>query len=252
MARVLIVDDALMMRKTIRNFLQRGGQEVVDEAANGVQAVVLYKKHRPDLVTMDITMPESDGLDALAQIMAYDSQAKVIMVSSLGQKHKVFEALQKGARAYLLKPFSEDKLLATVKEMLQIPLDKSGGFCETSQLIDSLDNRLGEETAFAIQQNADVVSVTTLAEFSPEDFCELAKSVEGFWQENQKQFLFRYTQGNALQSKTVSGFSQIMEQLITRGATLRVECFAPDYIRFFRSSAVLQRVDWALIKKTAV
>ncbi len=107
MAKVLIVDDALMMRKTIEKILTSAGHVIVDQAVNGEQAVQLYKRHKPDLVTMDITMPGVDGISALAEIMAEDPAAKVIMVSALGQKHKVFDALQNGAKSYILKPLQE-------------------------------------------------------------------------------------------------------------------------------------------------
>ncbi len=252
MARVLVVDDALMMRKTIGNFLQRGGHEVAAEGADGLQAVALYKKHHPEVTTLDITMPESDGIEALTQIMAYDSTAKVIMVSSLGQKHKVFEALQKGARSYLLKPFTEDKLLATLKDVLQMSTEAGGVCCAGARPAKFPEAGASEAASFSIKQESESVLVTAFAEFSPGDFCDLAKELETLLQEKQKQFVFQYTQGNALQSKTVSGFLQLMEQVVRQGAALRVECFVQDYTRYFRSAAALQSVDWGLVKKKAV
>lgn len=117
-ARVLVVDDALMMRKAIGTFLIKAGHVVVDEAANGEQAVVAYKKHYPDLVTMDLTMPGADGIDTLMRITALDPNARVVMVSALGQKHRVFDALQNGAKGCILKPFTEDRLLSIIDELL--------------------------------------------------------------------------------------------------------------------------------------
>ncbi|BBB89472.1 MAG TPA: response regulator [Methylomusa anaerophila] len=118
MARVLVVDEALMMRKTIGAFLLKAGHVVVGEAANGVQAVLAYNLHRPDIVTMDITLRGMDGIKALDKIINTDASANIIVVSALRKKHKVFETLQHGAKAYVFKPFTEEKLLSVVDEVL--------------------------------------------------------------------------------------------------------------------------------------
>ena len=112
MARVLIVDDALIMRKTLGKIVEEGGHHVVAEAVNGEEAVQMYQKYLPDVVTMDITMPGTEGIQALTRIREYDEQAKVIMVSALGQQHKVMEALDQGAKSYILKPIAKEKILA--------------------------------------------------------------------------------------------------------------------------------------------
>jgi two-component system chemotaxis response regulator CheY len=117
MAKVLIVDDALMMRKLIRKIVEGAGHIVVDEAVDGQQAIEMYQKHVPDVVTMDITMPGTDGIEALAHIVAYDNQANVIMVSALGQQHKVMEALEHGAKSYVLKPITAEKLIAVINQI---------------------------------------------------------------------------------------------------------------------------------------
>ena len=97
MARVLVVDDAAFMRKMVSDALTKGGHEVVGEGANGAEAVQRYQELQPELTTLDITMPEKDGLDALRDIMAIDPAARVIMCSALGQETKVLEAVKAGA-----------------------------------------------------------------------------------------------------------------------------------------------------------
>lgn len=119
MASVLVVDDALIMRKTLRKYFEDAGYTIIDEAANGEQAVMSYKKHLPDVVTMDITMPGMDGIEALKRIKAHNPLAKVVMVSALGQQHKVFDALESGAKHYVLKPLNRVKLLEVVEQVLQ-------------------------------------------------------------------------------------------------------------------------------------
>jgi len=126
MARIMIVDDSMMMRNTLRRILEKAGHAVVEEAVNGQQAIDNYPKCLPDLVTMDITMPGLSGIDALKRILEYDPQANIIAVSALGQKHVVFEALQNGAKNYVLKPIHEDKLLSVLEMVLE-----QNGFAES-------------------------------------------------------------------------------------------------------------------------
>ncbi len=123
MARtVLVVDDAAFMRMMIRDILSKEGY-AIHEAVNGRDAVQKYVEVRPDLVTMDITMPEMSGLDALREIRLKDPQAKVLMVSAMGQQKMIVEALESGALDFLVKPFQPTKVLETVKKCLQTAPD---------------------------------------------------------------------------------------------------------------------------------
>ena len=116
--RVLIVDDALFMRSMIRDIFSRDGFEVVGEAENGAEAVRLTSELKPDLITMDIVMPVMDGLAALQQIVQADGTANVIMVSALGQESLISEALEAGARDYIVKPFQAGRVLKVVQSVL--------------------------------------------------------------------------------------------------------------------------------------
>jgi two-component system, chemotaxis family, chemotaxis protein CheY len=118
MARVLVVDDAAFMRKVVSDALSGGGHEVIGEASNGVEAVALYQELRPELMTLDITMPEMDGLAALKQIIAIDPRARIIMCSALGQESKVLEAIKAGARDFVVKPFKPERVLDAVGKAL--------------------------------------------------------------------------------------------------------------------------------------
>jgi len=111
MARVLVVDDAAFMRKMVTDALSKGGHEVVGEGANGEEAVTLYQELKPELTTLDITMPEKDGLQALKDIMSLDPDARIIMCSALGQESKVLEAVKAGAKDFVVKPFQPDRIL---------------------------------------------------------------------------------------------------------------------------------------------
>lgn len=119
MARILIVDDAKFMRMTLTNILQKGNHEVVGEGENGKHGVELYQQLKPDLVTMDITMPEMTGLDAVKHIKEFDSNAKIIMCSAMGQQKLVVEAIESGAKDFIVKPFDESRVLEAINKVLE-------------------------------------------------------------------------------------------------------------------------------------
>ncbi|MFZ5986811.1 MAG: response regulator [Bacillota bacterium] len=120
MKRVLIVDDAAFMRVAIKMMLEKNGFEVVGEAENGAEGIVKYKEFQPDIVTMDITMPEMDGIQALKGIRQHDPDAKVIMVSAMGQEPMIREAVKSGAKSFIVKPFKEDHVVQTLNKVLGV------------------------------------------------------------------------------------------------------------------------------------
>ena len=117
--RILVADDASFMRQMIREIIEMEDYEVVAEAIDGVQAMELYQEHRPDLVTMDIVMPKRSGLDALRGILELDADARVVMCSALGQETLVMEALQAGAKDFIVKPFKPESVLSTLKKVME-------------------------------------------------------------------------------------------------------------------------------------
>jgi two-component system, chemotaxis family, chemotaxis protein CheY len=118
MARILVVDDAAFMRKMVKDALSGAGHEVVGEAGNGVEAVARFQELSPDLTTLDITMPEKDGLAALAEIVAVDPSARVVMCSALGQETKIVQALKLDAKDFVVKPFQADRVVEAVGKAL--------------------------------------------------------------------------------------------------------------------------------------
>lgn len=115
--RILVVDDAAFMRMMIKDILVKNGYEVVGEAADGMQAVEKYQELKPDLVTMDITMPEMDGITALKKIKAIDPSAKIIMCSAMGQQAMVIDAIQAGAKDFIVKPFQADRVIEAISKV---------------------------------------------------------------------------------------------------------------------------------------
>lgn len=118
--RVLIVDDAIFMRKMLGDILKKEGYEIVGEAENGREAIDKYSQLKPDLVTMDIIMPDMSGIDAVKGIIKLDPSAKIIMVSAMGHQTLVIEAIQAGAKDYVVKPFQPSRVLEAVQRVLKL------------------------------------------------------------------------------------------------------------------------------------
>ncbi|GAA0115836.1 response regulator [Clostridium senegalense] len=118
MAKVLIVDDATFMRMMIKDILEKNGFEVVGEAQNGIKAVELYKSEKPDVVTMDITMPDMDGIEAVKAIKEFDPNAKIVMCSAMGQQSMVMDAIRAGAKDFIVKPFQADRVLEAINKVI--------------------------------------------------------------------------------------------------------------------------------------
>jgi two-component system chemotaxis response regulator CheY len=118
MARILVVDDAAFMRKMVSDALIKGGHEVVGEAGNGSEAITRFQELKPEVMTLDITMPEKDGLAALKEIIELDPGARVVMCSALGQESKVLESIKLGAKDFVVKPFQADRVLEAVGKAL--------------------------------------------------------------------------------------------------------------------------------------
>lgn len=117
MKKIMIVDDAQFMRMMLKDIIKEISTDVV-EASNGAEAVELYKLHKPDIVTMDITMPEMDGINAVKAIKDFDAGATIIMCSAMGQQAMVIDAIHAGAKDFIVKPFSKDKVIESVKKFI--------------------------------------------------------------------------------------------------------------------------------------
>ena len=114
MKKIVVVDDAEFMRLALKTSLEKNGYEVVGEAENGLKGLELYKSKKPDIITLDITMPIMEGIATLKEIMKYDPKANVIMVSALGQESKVRQAVVLGAKSFIVKPFGDETLLKAI------------------------------------------------------------------------------------------------------------------------------------------
>ncbi len=117
MRKILVVDDAKVIRMVIKQILTRHGFQIAGEAGNGREALEKYKELKPDAVTMDIIMPEVDGIQGLKEILAFDKQAKVIMISAIDQRDSLTDAIRNGATDYVVKPFEDDRMVTALKNI---------------------------------------------------------------------------------------------------------------------------------------
>ncbi len=131
MSTVLIVDDALFMRKMIRSALEPLGFDIIGEAKNGKEGIEMFNQYRPDLTTLDIVMPELDGLEVLKEIRKGDSEAKVVMITALDQRESMVKAMKLGVSDFVVKPFDEDRIISAAEKALGKKLNK-GECCEKS------------------------------------------------------------------------------------------------------------------------
>lgn len=119
MARILIVDDTELMRKRLAMILEQDDHEIVGKAKDGLEAIEIFKETKPDLITMDITMPIMDGIEALKEIIKIDSQAKVVVCSAMGQQKIIVQAIEEGAKDFIVKPFLEENVRETIRNVLR-------------------------------------------------------------------------------------------------------------------------------------
>ena len=170
MARILIVDDSTVMRKNLHSIFTGNGHEVVGEAADGTQAILMYAKLKPDLVTMDITMPKMTGVEVVKRIIYKDSSAKIIMVSALNQKQMVFEALNNGAKHYIIKPIEPSQLLGVVNEVLKDNVE---------DIIEKVEQTLEIKDGFKIENKESKFIISFNEHLNIKDHIRLETAVKG-------------------------------------------------------------------------
>jgi YesN/AraC family two-component response regulator len=173
MARILIVDDSIVMRKNLEVILSNVGHEIVGQATNGKQAVLMYSELKPDLVTMDISMPLMSGVDAVKEITDTDEAAKIIIISALNQKQMVFEALNNGAKHYIIKPIDPNKVIGVVNEVLS-----EENKDEVSSVNIDKEN-ISQIPGFKIQNNEGKFNITFNENIGVKDVAGLETAING-------------------------------------------------------------------------
>lgn len=219
MATVLIVDDSILMRRNLRILLTEAGHQVVAEAANGIEAYKEYAKHLPDIVTMDITMPVMSGIDAVKKIIASYPQANIIMISALDQRSMVFEAIQNGAKHYILKPITAEKVLHTINEVLNAPDDD--GKQDESNKAESESAGDSETPAFEIINKNGVFIVTLRSGIGSSELDSLGGAVNGFQFIKPLKVVFHFAEADELSEEALERITGYAQSVAKAGGTAK-------------------------------
>jgi CheY-like chemotaxis protein len=238
MARILIVDDSLIMRKNLRTILHQAGHEIVGEADTGREAVNQYILTQPDLVTMDITMPVMDGIDAVNEIISKYPDAKIIMVSALQQKQKVFEAMERGAKHYILKPINTQKVINIVNQVLKNNTDNPIKIALTRTPPSELDHPCSITPLFSVENKDGVFIVKFLRDPDEEGLKSLQTAIQGFLFLKPLKIIFDYTHIKDIQPKHMDLLDEMIIQIRSVGGEFSVNAQSPSLLQMVRKYGV--------------
>ncbi|NHN30636.1 response regulator [Paenibacillus agricola] len=242
MAKILIVDDSSLMRRNLKYILENAGHQVVGEASDGVQAYSEYVRTEPDLVTMDITMPRVNGLEAIKKIILMDPLANIIIVSAIDQKSSVFEAVKLGAKQYVIKPVTEKVILEKINKVLQLPEEIVGktvfipareelATAESSGQLNGLEASQSAESVplepvsivpFTVEKENGWYLIAIYKQLDAALASEMKDVIQAFSSEPHLKVSFRFvelTQLETVTSKTVKGLVASIEKM---GGEVRV------------------------------
>lgn len=235
MANILIVDDSLIMRRNLSLILRESGHTIVGEAGNGQQAYLLYRRFKPDLVTMDITMPNVDGIDALKHIIEEDPSAKIVMISALDQKEKVYTALRNGAKHYILKPLTAEKITSVIDEVLS----------KEPARVDQIDKETPMEQAFSIKNEPDLFKITINRDLKYEDIIVMMQAIQGFLYLDDFEILFDFNKFRILDEEGLSKFDAIIHKIRSASGDFIIKGKHPEFIKKLttKDEALVQSFD---------
>lgn len=223
MANILVVDDSFVMRKKIIETLHRAGHLIIGEAETGTQACRMYFELRPDLVTLDMTMPNMNGIDTVKKIIQSAPDAKIIMVSAVGQKAQVLEAIQSGAKNYIVKPFEDDKFLEIVNRVLRSgPSPKSAPAPAVNRQQDIPPSPRSELPPFTVENKTSFFLVNINGNFDDNSFNFLNTAVQGLLFVKPLKIVFSFGAVESLDRDITGKVFGMLDMIRNSGATLKV------------------------------
>ncbi|WP_331618356.1 response regulator [Serpentinicella sp. ANB-PHB4] len=234
MARILIVDDSLAMRKNLKNIIERINHQVVGEAKSGEQAITLYKELRPDLVTMDITMPGMGGIEAVKRIISDNPDAKIMMVSAMSQKTFVLQAVQAGALNYIIKPIDVNTIDQVINKTLQMTSRISKGEVDrksfkqpTNKILDNLFN-------WEYDKIEHMYKVSIYSNINHTSFVELnSKIATIMFEASLKIQFYFYDDANTIDINILTQLQDLIVNLKNVGATVEINTNNSEIKAFF-------------------
>lgn len=219
MANILIVDDSLIMRRNLSSILKEAGHTIVGEASNGQQAYLLYRRFRPDIVTMDITMPNVDGIDALKHIVTEDPSAKVVMISALDQKSKVYTALRNGAKHYIIKPLTAEKIISVIDSVLE----------QESDELARIETETSVEEPFKIDSQPEGYVVKIKRNLSYQDTIVMMGAINGFLYLSNVHIIFDFDRFEVSGEEGLTKFDAILNKIRSADGTFIIRAKKPEF-----------------------
>lgn len=223
MANILIVDDSYIMRMKIKTMLTNAGHTVVGEAINGEQAIHEYTQKKPDIVTMDISMPVMDGILSMKMILSYFPEAKIIVISALDKKNMVFAALEGGAKNYILKPIDEAKLISTIDLVLKDEgAQKTFKLPKTSIAEQQVMNFEAEiHTPFSIDNKSGTFVINIGKTLHSENFMALGNAVQGFLYIKPLSIVFNFGHSDEVNDDVLESIKKLVLAIKLVGGHVR-------------------------------
>lgn len=234
MARVLIVDDSLVMRRNLKVILKQGGHEVVGESKNGKQAYMDYINLKPDIVTMDITMPVMNGIESVKKIVGSHPEAKIIMISALAQKKMVYEALENGAQNYILKPITTEKVLSTIEKVMgdkEIHIEKNQleKFEAVHEKRKKFEYMMGTGKGLTIENTEGVFEVFIARGFNDQCLEELVMAIRGILIIKPLNVRFYFDDVPKMPEEMLVPIRGVMDQILEAGGQVEGVALNDDF-----------------------
>lgn len=223
MANILIVDDSSVMRKNLTSILTKAGHEIIGHASNGKQAISMYFEKKPDLVTMDISMPVMRGVEAVERIIQKDPEARIIVISALNQKQMVFQALNNGAKHYIIKPIDTDKVLSIVNEVLEESYSDSSEDVNSTQLFNE-----NTKSGFHINNKEGKFYVTFNEHYDFKDQTALNTAIQGLMFIKPLHVIFDFNNDIHLQEELLGPIIKLGSKIQEIGGTLEIKATSEE------------------------
>jgi YesN/AraC family two-component response regulator len=237
MANILVVDDSAIMRRNLVTIFTQAGHSVVAEAINGGQAHLLYRTHIPDLVTMDITMPGVNGIEAVKLIIRDYPDAKIIMVSALNQRNMVFEALELGAKHYLIKPITPEAVISVVNKVLGIKEPAPSSKEDT--IIDNADSiEMASQLPFQIENINNMFQIKLSKYLTEESFITFNQAVQGLLFVQPLIVIINFTNTDFLSDSLLKELSGVVKAIKGAKGTIKVVSQNMEFIKLVKGKKI--------------
>jgi len=236
MAKVLVVDDSIIMRQNLKTILTNVGHTIVGEAANGLQGVTKYGECRPDIVTMDITMPGMNGVEAVKKIIESYPDAKIVMISALGQQMMVLDALQSGAKHYILKPIEPENVVKVIKEVMAMDSGEIAQEQEEPVAVAAPSPSVSiDEPPYAIENINGRFIINMRKNFNPVNYASIDGIMTGLLFVKPLDVVFNFDEIEYLQTDILNKMSNVVSNVLNAGGKYRLVSKSVKFVNYVKN-----------------